>query len=1424
MMIRILFAFNLLLCFFGIALAQSDGLTTKLTVADLDPAAYTQWVNGQDTPMPGNPTDVMWTTTTIPVWCGSTYGDSKQAGVRHIRIGFTAPRLVTTLLVRTGGQLSVLKPTVAYPGNLRDDNQWIPARRLRGRVSTVAEAGSEEYALWVLPPGTKTRALRFTHTAALTDTSYACQLGGIYMAEQRLMNIAPQAIVTASTRDDIASRINDTENNGTWAAWDNGEQGARLPVSAEHPATVMLRWPKAVTLSGLYSLNTGFSEVEVQAYTGSEKSDPRTAGDASWRTIRKYNKLQSLYPLLLSTQALPFPSPVTTRAIRLQITATCPESHPHLSGNTKQGKRVWLGELFALQALNKAPMEHALPPVVPASHPPIPIKFTLAAPGYVTLVIDSADGKRVRNLISETPFPAGTNTVWWDGMNDLGRDLDAARHGIYHVPGRLVVPGSYRVRGLYYRAIDLRYEFSLYNAGNPAWTTADNTGGWLTNHTPPSSALFVPASRAPGGKPLVYLGSYVSEGGHGLAWVDLDGRKQGGMGWVGGNWTGAPYLAIDTGASADVDTTVYVGSALDGELRLTALAKSGERSVLKQSYAVKEEAAITGLAAHNGVLAAALPRLNRLLFVEASSGKEITKLDMPDPRGLSFDATGRLMVLSGKQLLRLNFPPSGEGVDYSRPATQVLIQTGLEDPQHVTCDSSGNFYVSDRGTSHQVKLFDASGSFVRAIGTPGVPKAGPYDELHMNNPNGLTIDSQNRLWVAETDFQPKRVSVWSLEGKLLNAFYGPSQYGGGGTLDPQDKQRFYYNGMAFQLDWQKGTDQLRQVIYRPQPGDLPLPDGYGTGGLPETPIYANGQRYFTNCYTSNPTNGSQLAFIWMESGGVAIPVAALGVASAWQPLQQSDILPRWPAGVNPKDAGQNQILFTWSDLNGDAKVQPEEVFIKKASVGGVTVGANLSVAISRINSDAMLYKVARFTPQGAPIYNLMTGQILARGTQNAPSSGGDQVLSMSNGWSVFTTAPAPYSAFSVSGVFKGVPRWSYPNMWPGLHASHESPAPDHPGELVGVTRLLGGAFTPKGSKVGPLWCVNSNTGCMYLFTADGLFVASLFRDGRLGQSWSMPVAQRGMLMNSLTLHDENFWPSITQTADGAVYMIDGGRTSIVRVEGLNTLTRLPETQISVSKPILAQAQAYGLKQELQRQHRYGQETLKVVLRKQPPVIDGKLDDWIDSQWAVVDKRGVAAYFDSNSRPYDVRSAVSIAGDRLYAAFVTNDSNLLRNTGSVPNAPFKTGGALDIMIGTDPKAAASRTDPVAGDIRLLVTMVKGKPLALLYRAVVPGTKAPVPFSSPWRTITIDRVDDVSSQLQFAGSVGNYELSIPTKTLGLIPEDRMTIKGDLGILRGDEIQTVQRVYWSNKATGITADVPSEAQLTPQLWGRWVLTAGK
>ena len=65
-------------------------------------------------------------------------------------------------------------------------------------------------------------------------------------------------------------------------------------------------------------------------------------------------------------------------------------------------------------------------------------------------------------------------------------------------------------------------------------------------------------------------------------------------------------------------------------------------------------------------------------------------------------------------------------------------------------------------------------------------------------------------------------------------------------------------------------------------------------------------------------------------------------------------------------------------------------------------------------------------------------------------------------------------------------------------------------------------------------------------------------------------------------------------------------------------------------------------------------------------------------------------------------------------------------------------------------------------------------------------------------------------------GNYELEVPLDLIGLRPAPGQTLKGDIGVLRGSGGETIARLYWSNKATGIVADVPSEAELKPRNWG--------
>ncbi len=63
----------------------------------------------------------------------------------------------------------------------------------------------------------------------------------------------------------------------------------------------------------------------------------------------------------------------------------------------------------------------------------------------------------------------------------------------------------------------------------------------------------------------------------------------------------------------------------------------------------------------------------------------------------------------------------------------------------------------------------------------------------MAHPLGMCVDSNGVLWVAEEDYLPKRISRWNAKtGAFLNAWYGPTQYGGGGFVDPKDLSRAYY--------------------------------------------------------------------------------------------------------------------------------------------------------------------------------------------------------------------------------------------------------------------------------------------------------------------------------------------------------------------------------------------------------------------------------------------------------------------------------------------------------------------------------------------------------------------------------------------------------------------------------------------------------
>jgi hypothetical protein len=868
----------------------------------------------------------------------------------------------------------------------------------------------------------------------------------------------------------------------------------------------------------------------------------------------------------------------------------------------------WLAAVAMLAAFTSTALAADSDP-----RPPIPVRFRLDEPAYVTLVIertaavehsagdkpDKDEGKlhytgrhglRVKNLVSNKWFPAGEHTVWWDGLDESNAHtiVIPGKAVYYRIDGSLVSAGEYRVRGLTRQAVTPKYEFAVYSGGqSPPWKTKSGRGGWLADHTPPAAALFLSSSNleaAPG--PSVLLSSPVSEAGDGLVLCDLEGQRVSGKRTIGAGdgWVGAELLARDAGTKHVRKQDVYL--AVDWLERAEVWAFGPNwlgKKIFTYTFPQREHWAVGGLAVRDGRIALSLPKLNQVLLIDAEKGTLLGKTEVEQPRGLAFDVAGRLIVLSGRKVTAWDVASDESRLRLKQTDWHPSIE--FEDPQGIALDEHGRIYVSDWGKSHQVKVLAPDGKLVGTIGRPGAPRVGPYDPLHMNHPKGMTVTSDGRLWVAEQWLVPKRVSIWTLDGKFVKAMCGPTWYGGGGALDPRDRTRFFVHGdgggMEFKLDWERGTSELKHIYYLPDvPVDLleyklagKIPP---TKSFPQTPVWVGERLYLSNCFAGDPTNGEPVVYLWHYRHGIAVPVASLGdpADAAWNLLRTEPFRSRWPSGVKPPEPGSKSgnATFVWCDLNDDGQVQPDEVQIVAGSPGSVTLDSELGLT----TSTAVRYAPVGFTAKGAPRYDLSRGKRLVDGAEDA--SGG-QVVAARDGWTVFTFPPKPMPGCYLAGAKDGKLSWTYPEEFLGLHNSHYSKPPRHPGEVIGTTRLLGHSFL--GPRTGDrkaepiqLWAINGNYGNIYLFTTDGLLVATLFQDSRTAKLWPNEE-QRGFEPKDVSLDEECFFPSIQQMADGQVYLVAGKSFSgIFEITGLDTIRRLPEQRLIVTAEHVAAAGRY----------------------------------------------------------------------------------------------------------------------------------------------------------------------------------------------------------------------------------------------------------
>ena len=533
----------------------------------------------------------------------------------------------------------------------------------------------------------------------------------------------------------------------------------------------------------------------------------------------------------------------------------------------------------------------------PAADGPVAIPYDLPEDARVTLAIDDAAGKRVRNLTPALPRKKGHNEERWDGLDDDGRPA---------------APGEYRFRAIYDQPVHVNWVMSFANPGNPSWQTPDDRGAFYGDHSGPQAVA------AAGG--VCGPGLPNRRGRQAPIGCDPSGHRLWGLANRGGFYAGRISLATDgkiLWVAQDKPGTVYRVDIATGKYApWNVEAKDAEgRTFSPLDVQIFDPASqkdanapinLTAIALHDGVLAVCLARDGKIRLLSADTGATKGELTIHNPLRRAYDADGNLAVVSGNRLVRL----AADGK--ATPLGDANMATPSPSPRTPRAT-----FTSRCGARRQnVAAFDRAGKPFREIGKPGGrPNCGPFDDKAMRQPAGIAVDPKGRLWVTEEAQNPKRTSVENAaDGAFLTDFVGSTAYAAAGAINPDDPTMAFSDDTVYRIDL---AYRAWRPVYSLGKSDDPA------ALLPTCSRRRRAAGRWSGCTTAGLyvyTAGTGMVRCMTLRDGRWRAVAAVGAVGR-------DGDKHFGPFYHPKMAGHAGEAFAWSDLNGDGLVQPNELTI-----------------------------------------------------------------------------------------------------------------------------------------------------------------------------------------------------------------------------------------------------------------------------------------------------------------------------------------------------------------------------------------------------------------------------------------------------------------------------------------------------------------
>lgn len=163
------------------------------------------------------------------------------------------------------------------------------------------------------------------------------------------------------------------------------------------------------------------------------------------------------------------------------------------------------------------------------------------------------------------------------------------------------------------------------------------------------------------------------------------------------------------------------------------------------------------------------------------------------PSGVTVDASDNVYVVDDLYNLVRKVAPDG-GTNW----LVSTIATGLDEPNSVAMDSSGNLYVVCDATLRELTPNGGGWTMTTIAGAPGNngPSDGTNSAAQFDDPSGIAVDAAGNLYIADTDNQDIRRVVHSGTNWIVTTIAGTAEDNGSSDGTNGGAQFYFPSGIA----------------------------------------------------------------------------------------------------------------------------------------------------------------------------------------------------------------------------------------------------------------------------------------------------------------------------------------------------------------------------------------------------------------------------------------------------------------------------------------------------------------------------------------------------------------------------------------------------------------------------------------------------